>query len=151
MSGLRRAGGVGRKMLSALRPASGKVTRIFLPRVLGRVGADGGGVDRLYFLRWFSDAEPDALRNVGSSCGLFQLPKIRCGLRCPPCEAKHRKRVWPHGLYALLCAHSICMSKSPRRTSRERRAWMFGKCWLEWQTNNTKHYVESIRWNFARR
>ena len=92
LSGLRRTGRLERKTLSALRPARGQVAWIFLPRILGRVVADGGGIDWLFFLRWVSDAEPDALRNAGRGCGLFQLPKTRRGLRCSPREAPF---TWP--------------------------------------------------------
>lgn len=111
MSGLRRTGRVERKTLFALRPARGKVARIFLPRILGRVVADGGGIDWLHFLRWVSDAEPDALRNAGRGCGLFQLPNIRRGLRC----LRVRRRL----------LHAVNLHEpSPRRTPRSRRAWM---------------------------
>jgi len=73
MSGLR-GPAVGRKTLSALRPARGKVARFFLPRVLGRVVADVAAlIGHIFTL--VSDAEPDALRNIGSGCGLLQLPK----------------------------------------------------------------------------
>ena len=111
MPGLRRSGQLERKTLFALRPARGQVARIFLPRILGRAVADGGGLDGLHFLRWVSDAEPDALRNAGRGCGLFQLPKSRRGLRC------HRVR------RRLL--HAVYLHEQPtRRTSRSRRAWM---------------------------
>jgi hypothetical protein len=98
-------------MLSAMRPARGKVAWIFLPRILDRVVADGGGIDWLHFLRWVSDGEPDALKNVGRGCGLFQLPKSRRGLRC------HRVR------RRLLQAVNL-HEQPPRRTSHSRRAWM---------------------------
>ena len=64
MSGLRRPGCFGGETMSALRPADGRVAQFFLPRVLGRIVAGGGGVDCLHFLRGISAVEPDALRNV---------------------------------------------------------------------------------------
>ena len=121
------------------RPAAKSPTRFFI-HVMGRVINAGGGIDRLYFLRWVSDVEPDALRKAVAEVADFSS----CLNSAEAYDVHHVRQV-------LVRAQSICMSHhhaEPRAPARRR--W-FGKCWLDWQTTNTKHYVESIFWSFARR
>ena len=140
MSGLRRAGRVEGKTLSALRPAHGKVAWFFLPCVLGCAVADCGSLDRLYFLRWISDAEPDALKSVVAGVEDFSS----CLRSAAAYDVYHVRR-------RLLRAQSTCMSHHHTgHRAPAGRGW-FGDGWLAWQTNNTEHYVELILWSFADR
>jgi hypothetical protein len=105
---------------------------------LGRVVTDCGGIDRLYFSRWVSDAEPDALRNAGGA------DFSSCLKSAAAYDVHHVRR-------RLLRAQSTCMSHHhAEHRAPARRGW-FGKCGLDWQTNNTKHYVKPILWSFAHR
>ena len=108
MSGLRRAGRIGRKTLPALRPARSQVARIFLLRVLGRVVTAGSGIDWLYFLGWVSDVEPNALRKVATEVADFSS----CLKSAPAYDVQHVRQstVKGRGRVVLLRAQLICMS-----------------------------------------